>query len=269
MFKKITALVLGLMTVFLCGCSSDNTEIIESNTTVIRPYDVCIKFSDGLTVEEYAKILEENNVCSATEFLSAVNNTTVSDYWFLSEIQNQQNRPFLLEGYLYPDTYEFRYNSDAETVIKIFLDNFNKQITDEYKSRAQELGYSIDEVLTIASIVREEAVDSELKNVSSVIHNRLNSDYGKLECDVTIFYLNNHVAPYAADISRFKALYNTYEVKGLPEGPITNVSTDAIKAALYPAESDYYFFVYDNERNYYYAETWKEHSANVNKYYKK
>lgn len=269
MFKKLTALILGFLFISLCGCSTDNSEITPESSTATQRYDIKINFSDGLTVEEYAKILEENNVCPAAEFLAAAN-APAGDYWFISEIQNPQNRPFLLEGYLYPDTYDFCYHSDAQTVVKKFLDNFDKKITEEYKSRARELGYSIDEVLTIASIVREEATDSELKNVSSVIHNRLDSDYGKLECDVTIFYLNDHVKPYADDITRFKSLYNTYDVKGLPEGPITNVSLSAIDAALYPVDSDYYFFVYDTgRRNYYYAETWDEHSLNVKKYYKK
>lgn len=268
MFKKITALVLAFLIVSLCSCSSDQPQKSDSNPTTAQPYDVRIKFTDGLTVEEYAKILQENNVCSAADFLAAAN-APEYDYWFLREIQNPQNRPFFLEGYLYPDTYDFSYNSDARTVISKFLVNFDKKITDAYKSRAKELDYSIDEILTIASIVREEATDSELKNVSSVIHNRLNSDYGKLECDVTIFYLNNHVKQYTDDISHFKALYNTYDVKGLPEGPITNVSIAAIDAALYPVDSDYYFFVYDENRNYYYAETWAEHSSNVKKYYKK
>ncbi len=268
MIKKFTALVLCFLILCLCGCTSDKAETTESNSSTTQSYDVRIKFSDGLTAEEYAKILEENNVCSAADFLTAVN-APASDYWFIKEIPNPQNRPFLLEGYLYPDTYNFHHNSDAQTVLKIFLDNFDKQITDTYKSRAQELGYSIDEVLTIASIVREEAIEGELKNVSSVIHNRLDSDYGKLECDVTIFYLNDHVKPYTDDISRYKAVYNTYDVKGLPAGPITNISTSAIEAALYPSDTDYYFFVYDDARNYYYAETWKEHSVNVNKYYKK
>ncbi|MBO5360215.1 MAG: endolytic transglycosylase MltG [Clostridia bacterium] len=268
MVKKITALVLCLALFCLFGCAPEKAETPEINSDATRPYDIRIKFSDGLTAEEYAKILEENNVCSAADFLAAVN-APESDYWFINEIPNPQSRPFLLEGYLYPGTYDFRYNSDAQTVLNCFLDNFDKQITDTYKSRAKELGYSIDDALTIASIIREEAIDSELKNVSSVIHNRLDSDYGKLECDVTIFYLNNHVKPYTDDISRYKSLYNTYDVKGLPAGPITNVSTSAIEAALYPADTDYYFFVYDDARNYYYAETWKEHSANVNKYYKK
>ena len=71
------------------------------------------------------------------------------------------------------------------------------------------------------------------------------------------------------DISPYKELYNTYERKGLPAGPITNVGLAAIEAALYPADTDYYFFVYDENMNYYYAETWAEHSANVSKYYKK
>ncbi len=268
MIKRITSILLMSVLLFTCGCSSDNVDDTENTQATTRNYDISITFTDGLTAEEYAKILEENNVCSAYDFLMAIN-APASDYWFIDEIKNPSNRPFLLEGYLYPDTYNFCYNTDAQTVVNLFLSNFEKKIGDNYDERLKELGYSLDEAITIASIIREEAIDTEMKNVSSVIHNRLNSSYGKLECDVTVFYLNNHVKPHKNDISKYKELYNTYSFAGLPEGPITNVSTDAIEAALYPTVSDYYFFVYDDERNYYYASTWAEHSSNVKKYYKK
>ncbi len=268
MHKKIICFLLPLVLIFTFGCSTDNEDQSSSLQTTSQSYDISITFVDGLTVEEYAKILEENKVCSADDFLAAAN-SPATNYWFTDEIDNPSARPFLLEGYLYPDTYNFNYNTDAQTVLNVFLSNFNQKITEKHKKRFQELGYSLDEILTIASIIREEATDPEMKNVSSVIHNRLNSDYGKLECDVTIFYLNNHVKPYTDDISAYKDLYNTYNVSGLPAGPITNVSIEAIEAALYPADTDYYFFVYDDAKNYYYATTWNEHSSNVKKYYKK
>ncbi len=250
--------------IFLFGCSSaeDNTP----NTTAIPT--VRITFREGLTAEECGKLLEENGVCSQSDFLAQVN--APADYYeFLSGITNPQERPFVLEGYIFPDTYEFYYDMDARSVLNKFLTNYQAKIKPEYIERANKLGYTMDEILRIASIIQEEAVDSEMKTVSSVLHNRLNSTYGKLECDVTIFYLRNHVEPYVEDISAYSELYNAYKFSGLPAGPITNVGINAIEAALYPAETDYYFFLTDSDMNFHYAVTWKEHSKNVDLYYNK
>lgn len=227
-----------------------------------------VTFREGLTVPECAELLEKNGVCGADEFIAAANQM-YPQYEFLTEIENPQDRPFLLEGYLFPDTYEFYCNSAPETVIKKFLDNYKSKITDEYKARADELGYSFDEILRIASIIQEEAIDSEMKTVSSVLHNRLNSDYGRLECDVTVFYIRNSVAPYIENSEKYEELYNAYKFSGLPAGPITNVGINAIEAALYPAQTDYYFFLTDEDMNFHYAVTWAEHSENVKLYYKK
>lgn len=267
MLKRLTAFLLSLTILFLCSCTKSSDDNEQSSAPTTQPYDIRITFSDGLTADEYAQILEENNICSASDFLSAVN-SPVAEYWFINEIDNPSERPFLLEGYLYPDTYCFRYNTDAQEVLNTFLDNFDKKISEDIKAQADEMNLTVDEVLTLASIIREEATDPEMRNVSSVLHNRINSSYGKLECDVTIFYLNEHIKPYA-DVEKYKEYYNTYKVRGLPAGPITNTGIDAIKAALYPADTDFYFFVYDEDMNYYYAVTWEEHSANVKKYYKK
>ncbi len=260
------AFVAFLVLFSLVGCSSVK-KVFEPETTTAIP-TVRITFPEGMAAEEYATLLEQNGVCSASDFLAAVN-APATEYSFMAEITNGQDRPFLLEGYLFPDTYEFYYNMNAQAVLNKFLDNFERKITEAYKARAAELGYSVDEIIRIASIVQEEALDPEMPNVSSVLHNRLNSSYGKLECDVTVFYLNNHVAPYVEDVSVYSDKYNAYKFAGLPAGPISNVGIKAIEAALWPADTDYYFFVTDEEMNFYYAVTWAEHSANVKKYYNK
>lgn len=265
--KRIIAVFLALFTAFsLFGCSArEIKEHIKPTPTTTAIPTVTVTFREGLTVSETAQLLEENGVCSAAGFM-AVAKSPLTQYSFISEIENPQERPFLLEGYIFPDTYEFYYNMNPQDVLDKFLKNYESKITDEYKLRAAELGYTMDEVLCIASIIQEEAVDPEMKKVSSVLHNRLNSAYGKLECDVTIFYLNESVAPYVDDVSVYSELYNAYKRKGLPAGPITNVGVAAIEAALYPEDTDYYFFLTDSEMNFHYAVTWKEHSANVDKY---
>lgn len=267
--KRIIALFLALVSVFaLSACSvgeikqSIKEEIFPSTTAIPT---VRVTFPEGMTVSETALLLEEKGVCSAADFMAAVN-APQTEFDYLDGINNPGERPFLLEGYIFPDTYEFYLNMDPQSVLKRFLVNFERKITDEYKTRAAEMGYTIDEILRIASIIQEEALDPQMKTVSSVLHNRLDSSYGRLECDVTIFYLRNSVAPYVGDVSVYEDLYNAYNFKGLPAGPITNVGISAIEAALYPEETDYYFFLTDKDMNYYYAVTWDEHSKNVDLY---
>ena len=266
--KALLPIILVFILALLCSCSTGKDIINELKPTTTAIPTVRITFREGLTAEECGKLLEENGVCSLDDFLAAVNSPAES-YDFLSGITNPQERPFILEGYLFPDTYEFYYDMDAQAVLKKFLNNYETKIKPEYVERADELGYTMDEIIRIASIIQEEAVDSEMKTVSSVLHNRLNSSYGKLECDVTIFYLNNHVKPYVEDVSVYSPLYNAYKFSGLPAGPITNVGINAIEAALYPADTDYYFFLTDSDMNFHYAVTWKEHSKNVDLYYNK
>lgn len=227
------------------------------------PNIATVTFPEGLTVTEIAVKLEENNVCSQDEFLNAVNNPTEELLQELG-IHNRYERIFTLEGYVFPDTYEFYKGENATSVLQRFIDNYKSKITENDKQRASELGYTMDEILTIASIIQEEAgrPDQDYK-VSSVLHNRLNSGT-KIECDVTIAYLEDHCAPYLpfglTDANREN--YNTYKCPALPKGPICNPGYAAIQAALYPEQTSYLFFVTDAEWNYYYASTWDEHVAN-------
>jgi UPF0755 protein len=122
----------------------------------------------------------------------------------------------------------------------------------------------MDEIITLASIVQSEAgYPNENKKVSSVLHNRIESPYyGRLQCDVTIKYVNDYVSvsPYLeGDTERYKELYNTYKCDGLPAGAICNPGENCIVAALYPEETNYYFFVTDKDWNYYYNETYEKH----------
>ena len=133
-------------------------------------------------------------------------------------------------------------------------------------AKAQKIGMSMDEIITLASIIQQEAsVPSVMANVSSVLHNRLNSSsYPRLQCDATVFYLKRSVKPYISEdqADKYDEFYNTYDRKGLPAGPITNPGIEAINAALNPADTEYYFFVTDNDGNYYFAKTYQEHLKN-------
>ena len=153
-----------------CGRPSEMLESLAVTTTAIPT--VTVTFPEGMTVPEYAGLLEENGVCSAESFISACR-TFWPQYEFLNDIKNPQERPFLLEGYLFPDTYEFYLNMDAMQVVPKFLDNFATKLTRERLARISEMGYTPDQVLALASIIQEEAVPETMKEVSSVLHNRL------------------------------------------------------------------------------------------------
>lgn len=263
--KKYLAVLLCVLSVSaLSSCSVGGkepvTEPAQTTSNVVR-----VTFPEGSTVSRMAALLEENGVCSAADFMAEANNPLNLEGFEFS-IPNPRERAFLLEGYLFPDTYEFYRNESAASAIKRFLKNTQAKLTDEVAARCEELGYTVDEILTLASIVQEEAGDpAEMGKVASVIHNRLESkSYPRLQCDVATVYLRDYVKPHKTEqeYEALTELYNTYNCYGLPAGPITNSGMDAINAALYPEDTDYYFFVTDSNGAYYYAETWSEHLEN-------
>ena len=250
------------------GCSAIKNGI-DSVISLFHKETVRLTFPEGSTVAEMALILEEGGVCTAEEFRAQANNVALlSEYGF--EIETPKNRAFALEGYLFPDTYDFYVGEGAETAIGRFLKNTQKKLGDDILEQCAQSGFSLDEILAIASVIQEETgFVSEMGKVSSVLHNRLASaSFSKLQCDVTIHYINDYVTNskyLSGDTTNYAELYNTYKCDGLPAGPITNPGLAAIEAALYPAETNYYYFVTDSEWNYYYASTYAQHQANCNK----
>ncbi len=267
--KKLLCILLIVCSLLALFCSCGKKDTAES-TDVPSLETVRITFPEGYSCVQIAEKLEENNVCSAKDFLSVLNSSSFifsKGYKFIPYIDNISQRAFKLEGYIFPDTYEFYTNENAKTTVSRFLQNTDTKLTDEYYERAKQLGYTIDEIIALASVIQKEAGEKdEMKKVSSVLHNRLNSTkYKSLQCDVTVNYINNYVtdSPYILDSGiDYAENYNTYKCVGLPLGAICNVGVDAIEAALYPADTDYFFFVTDSEMNYYYAKTYEEHQKN-------
>lgn len=230
---------------------------------------VNIMFPEGSTTADIASKLEEQGVCSASEFLAALNASY--NYNFVETIPQNDLRFYKLEGYLFPNTHQFFVGESVDSVVNRFLKDFNAQITDEMRTRMNELNLTLDQTLTLASIIQKEASDpDEMANVSEVFHNRLNNSdvYPNLQSDPTINYVEKVIKKNIgmANQEMYNA-YNTYVCTGLPVGPICNPGLDAIKAALYPAqhEATYYYFITDNEGTYYYAQTLAEHNANIAK----
>ena len=275
--KKILCIItLTICLLLLTACGGNDTPTLSTDpadTSSTQSPTVTVTFPEGFTLVQIAERLEENNVCTASDFIALTNNIEYIQtlgYSFTGLIAQAEKRAFFLEGYIFPDTYEFYKGESAERALRRFLDNTEKKLTAEYTSRAAELGYTLDEIITLASIVQEESYTSDsVKNVASVLHNRLSSpSFPRLQCDVTIHYVNDYVTEseyLTGDTSVFAERYNTYKCEGLPIGPISNPGLAAIEAALYPAETDYFYFVTDSDWNYYYASTYAQHKVNCNK----
>ena len=179
------------------------------------------------------------------------------DYDFIKDLPEGKNR---LEGYLFPDTYFIEIGMSEHDMIDMCLAQFDKVYTEEYSARAKELGMSDHEIMTLASIIEKECkTDREL--ISSVFHNRLKSSQFKyLESCATVIYVTRQPKDRLtyADIN-VKSPYNTYITPGLPPGPIASPGAAAIHAALYPAESEYYYFSDAGDGTNSFSVTYEEH----------
>lgn len=236
-----------------------------------------LTISEGTTVEGIAEKLVSLGVLSNTEeFLTLCRTGEAFDYPFLSAIEQnpEQARDYLLEGYLFPDTYEIYTDESAKSIITRLLLRFRNVFKDEYVARAQELGMTMDEVITLASLIEKEAkVESDFAKVSAVFHNRLNAGM-KLQSDAPLKYIfkTTGTLTYTEEQKQNPSLYNTHVYDGLPLGPICNPGERAIRAALYPNE-DYvsegflYFCLMDGATGENaYAKTLEEHNENVERY---
>lgn len=252
--------------------SMDYGDILDELKTNNQEYreTVTVTFPEGMNVYDAGKLLEENGVCDARSFVYYFNGGFQLDgYNFANYLPTESTLKFLkLEGYLFPDTYEFYKDEDTEIVCRKIFNNFENKITDEYYSRMSEINMSLDEVITLASIVQKESGNvSDMKNIARVFINRLNNPdtFPMLQSDPTRIYAEEviHVNSDIVNINMEKA-YNTYESAGLPPGAICNPGIDAIEAVLYPADSNYFYFCADVETGTtYFAETLEQHNANL------
>ena len=235
-----------------------------SSAEVIR-----ITIPEGYTVDEIIALFVSKGIGTKEGFVDTINNYEFEGYDFLDEI-DMTNRIYRLEGYLYPDTYEFYMGKSEAYYIYKLLDRFDQIMNDELRAYAKERGVTIDEALAIASIIEKEAYfKNDYDIVSSVLWNRLESNnYPNLECDTTLLYLLTHQrGERVTDLTKEELAmdhpYNSYKYEGLPPSPICNPSFTAITCALYPETTPYYFFVSDKEMTLYYAKTLAEHNKNI------
>lgn len=262
------------------GASYD--DIIKILCEKVKRETLRVTFPEGITAIRFAQIMEEAGLCTQEEFLDVANEGDFSQYDFWNAIPDNENRFMKCEGYLFPDTYDFFVDDTVFNFVNTFYAEFDAKVTAEMRQQASDLGFTLDEMITLASFVQEEAGNAESGRVSAVFHNRLaeGSPFPRLESNVSSYvqrdddnnYIFNWIAPYyggwdSIPQSIYNA-YNTYELAGLPAGAVSNPGIDAINAALYPDEEyindKYYFFVTDIKGKYYYAKTVGEHNKNVN-----
>ena len=267
---KIIIIAIIVVAVLIAGgLVVGNSELFEDETTT-EPVTLAttrITFIEGSTLTECFKLLEENGVASYESLMNVAQNSDFSNYKIYSDIPDDENRCFKLEGYLFPDTYDFFLDEAPESVISRFLSNTDVKITDEMRQRATELGYTMDEIIIIASIIQAEgAFENDAATIAGIIYNRL-EDGIKLQMDSTYFYVEDDIASYVGEenTDSYKEIYDTYTCYSLPQGPVCNPGMFAINAALYPEETGYYYFCHDNAGNTYYATNYSDHLANCRK----
>ena len=227
---------------------------------------------EGLTVLQIADKLAAEKIVDKDKFLAlAAEKRTWGDSEASRSIPENDDLHQRLEGYLFPETYEMVKDSTEEDIIKRMTAELDRKLStlpDDWQEALEETGLTMHEMLTIASLVeREVVVDEERPLVASVIFNRIKKGM-PLQIDATIQYLLDKPKERLlnADLE-VDSPYNTYKVNGLPPGPIASPSLDSIKAVLYPAESEYFFYVTkkDGSNTHLFAKTYNEHLRNIEK----
>ena len=233
---------------------------------------VKITFKEGKNVRHFIKSLNDNLKITEEEVLNKLSDSNYLDsliekYWFLTDEIKNKDIYYSLEGYLYPDTYEFYTTASVEDVIAKMLDNYSKKV-EPYKSKIEKSKYNVHEITTLASIIELEAGGADRKKVSGVFYNRIKKGMS-LGSDVTGYYgakmddWTNGLGSHVNDCNG----YNTRGtcVKALPVGPICNPSVKSIEAAIEPDSHKYYYFVADCKGKTYLTKTYNEHLNIINK----
>jgi UPF0755 protein len=237
-----------------------------------NPVSINVTIPETYYLDQVLNTLSDKKLIDKESFIKSMK-TEKFDYDFIEQIPDRENK---LEGYLFPDTYFFDPLSTDREILTKFLDNFDIKFKLDYYARAKELNMTVDQIITLASIIEKEATLPEEKPlISSVFHNRLKSkdpSLRKLQTDATIQYIiykrdGKIKENLTENDTKIDNPYNTYLYEGLPPGPICNPGLASIEAALYPEEgSQYYYFVARGDGSHQFSKTLSEHEAAKKKY---
>jgi len=207
---------------------------------------ITLRFLEGWNLRDIKQYLEEKGVKGD-----------------LYDVTGDPLDPTSAEGYLFPDTYEFFTNATVSDVVQKMRDTFNEKVTPEMRAEIKRQGYTLDEIVTIASILEIEVAGYENQRmVSDIIRRRINNGW-LLQMDSTVNYIHEN-RRRSATLEELESTspYNTYKFKGLPPGPISNPGLYSIQAALSPKSNNYWFFLHSPDGQIYYGRTFEEHQAN-------
>lgn len=227
--------------------------------SVIR-YRVTIP--EGYNIYQIAALFQKKGLLDGQDFMDKVFDKALMERLGVKGVS--------FEGYLYPETYFFVKGMDSDAIISTMVSRLRAVISAEFKSRAREIDFTMEEVINLASIIEKETGNpKERPVISAVFHNRLKKRM-RLQTDPTVIYgmIENFDGDLRKKDLKKKTPYNTYRINGLPLGPIANPGIDAIRAALYPADVDYYYFVSKNNGSHVFSRTLNEHNRNVWRYQK-
>lgn len=235
---------------------------------------VRVTIPEGSSVNDIINIFTSKGIGTRQGFIDAINKFDYSEYFdFVKEIYevSSMDRFYKLEGYLYPDTYDVYSDAKESQIIYKLLDNFDKKFSKEMRADAAEAGFTIDEIIIIASLIQKECYHYEdYDKVSSVFINRINNSkqYPKLESDATVAYAIELITGKRPDFIGEEELgfnnpYNTRMYNGMPPGAIANPGYNAIMCAIYPEITSYYYFVTDTDGYNVFSKTYSEHKKAV------
>ena len=228
---------------------------IIDGTSVVNP---AVTVREGMRAAQIARLLHKNISIDSAKFMSYLSDTSL--------IGIPNSGAISLEGFLMPETYDFYWQMDEKAIIEEMLGEFRKFYVDSLQARAKKLKMTINEVVTLASIVEgETSLESERPLIAGLYYNRLRRRM-KLEADPTIQYIINGPRRIRYNDLKIESPYNTYLNYGLPPGPINNPGRKSILAALYPEKTSYLYFVADGRGGHRFARTLAEHIRNVYEY---
>ena len=228
--------------------------------------EVSVTIQEGLTVRQIFELLEKEGVSTVEKLNDMAANHDYA-FSFLEDIP--LGDPNRLEGYLFPDTYNFYMGEDPKYVINKMLVNFDSKVDDSMRQKIADKGYTIQELLTVASMIEKETDGTDRTTIASVIYNRLNNPgagtAGYLQVDATIQYvLPEGEIVSEEDYQTVNSPYNTYLNKGLPPGPIANPGLESIMAALNPESTNYYYYALGDDGVHHFFTSYSEHQAFLN-----
>ena len=255
--------------------SMDLEEIIDTleKGNSYNEEQITIMFKPGINIMDVATIIDKNTNNSYDDVIALVNDNEYIDeliekYWFITEDIKNSEIYYKLEGYLAPDTYF--YNNKDVTVKEIFAKMLNQtdKILSRYKEDIENSNMSVHDILTMASILEKEGKTRDFKNISSVFYNRIKIGMQLQSCATSIYgakeKFDNSNRVITNELMQAVNPYNTYVIKALPVGPISLISEEALDAALNPNETEYYYFLSDNEGKTYFFKTDREHANKKN-----